>query len=240
MKRYFGLILLILALVLFSLCLQRINDPVIPVSSVMTPEKRIPGAVVLDAGHGGEDGGAVAKDGTQEKDVNLVIAKDVAAFFRLFGVPYVMTRDGDHDLADKELDTIRERKRSDILARYALVNETPGSVLLSIHQNMYEVEKYWGAQVFYAPDDADSLRLATLLRASVTRGTQPENGREVKPSNDGIYLLYRAKRPSVMVECGFLSNERELSLLKSPNYDSALAYFICRGVLDYYSLRENV
>ena len=178
MKRYFGLILLVFALVLVSLCLQRINDPAIPVASVSASEKHISGVVVLDAGHGGEDGGAVAKDGTQEKDLNIIITKDVAAYFGLFGVPYVMTRDADYDLADKELDTIRERKRSDIRARYALVNETPGSVLLSIHQNMYEVEKYWGAQVFYAPNDEESLRLATCLRSSVTRGTQPENGRE--------------------------------------------------------------
>ena len=196
--------------------------------------------MILDAGHGGEDGGAVASDGTQEKTINLQIANDVSDFFILFGVPFVQTRDRDTDLADRTLQTVRDRKRSDILARYDMVNAADNGLLLSIHQNMFDVEKYSGAQIFYAANDERSLRLATILRAAIKTNLQPENSREVKPSGDSIFLLYRAKRPSVLVECGFLSNQNELALLKTPGYDAALGYYITKGMLQYFYQQGNV
>ena len=217
----------------------RVSSPAIPVGQA--PARRTIGhTVILDAGHGGEDGGAVAFDGTEEKTVNLRIANDVSDFFVLFGVPFVQTRDRDTDLADHTLQTIRERKRSDILARYEMVNSAKNGLLLSIHQNMFEIEKYSGAQIFYSANDEQSLRLATILRKVIISHLQPENSREVKPSGDSIFLLYRAKRPSVLVECGFLSNRKELELLKMPGYDAAFGYYITKGMLQYFYQQGNV
>lgn len=194
--------------------------------------------IVLDAGHGGEDGGAVAEDKTQEKDLNLVIANDIALFFRLFGIPFVQTRSTDISVCDDGLLTLRERKRSDILNRYRLVNSFERSILLSVHQNMFSEKKYYGTQVFYSDNDDTSKILANEIRKSVIGALQPENKREIKPSGNSIYLLYKAKTTSVLVECGFLSNTEELGKLKTENYDASMAYYISRGLLNYLNLQE--
>ena len=204
-------------------------------SLVSVPEKQKSSGVliVLDAGHGGEDGGALAPDGTAEKDLNLRIAKDTAAFFDLFGIPYVMTRTGDVSVCDEGLSTIRERKRSDINNRYALVNSGENNVLLSIHQNTFGQSRFSGAQVFFAGHVEQSRIFAACLRESIVPALQPQNTREIKPSGDSVFLLYKAKRPSVLVECGFLSNERELALLETPSYQKSMAFRIAVGTLRY-------
>lgn len=189
--------------------------------------------VVLDAGHGGEDGGAVAPDGTTEKTLNLQISGGIADYFELFGIPYVQVRTEDVSVCDPGLKTVRERKRSDIMNRYSLINSTQNAILLSIHQNMYTQAKYNGMQVFYAEDIPSSKKLAEQIQKAVCTAMQPENKRTVKPSTDSIYLLYRAKTTSVMVECGFLSNEKELAQLKSSDYQAKIGYFILKGLLNY-------
>ncbi|MCH5197912.1 MAG: N-acetylmuramoyl-L-alanine amidase [Oscillospiraceae bacterium] len=189
--------------------------------------------IILDAGHGGEDGGAVAADGTVEKDLNLMITKDVAAYFELFGIPYIPVRTEDISVCDEGLGTIRERKSSDILNRFALVNSIKNSILLSIHQNFYSDAKYSGTQVFYSDNNDSSKLLAGEIRKSVVEALAPDNTRKIKPSDSSIYLLYKAQTTSVLVECGFISNSSELEKLKSPVYDSQLAYFIFKGLLNY-------
>ena len=194
--------------------------------------------VILDAGHGGEDGGAVGEDGTTEKDLNLSISNGIAAFFELFGVNYIPVRTVDRSVCDDGLLTIRERKRSDILNRYALINQTPGSILLSIPPNYLTQPQYFGTQIFYAENASGSKDLAECIRTAVLGALQPENGRICKPSDDHIYLLYRAKTTSVMVECGFLSNKNELERLKTTEYQSQLGYFIFKGMLRYLNDRR--
>lgn len=191
--------------------------------------------VILDAGHGGEDGGAVAPDGTMEKELNLAISNTIAAYFELFGIPYIPVRTTDVSVCDEGLTSIKERKRSDILNRYALINNTPDSILLSIHQNMFSEPQYSGTQVFYAGAEPNSELLASIIRESVLTALQPDNTRAIKPSTDSIYLLYHAKTASVLVECGFLSNENELQKLKNEAYESQLSYFIFRAMLRYLS-----
>ena len=189
--------------------------------------------VILDAGHGGEDGGAVAADGTLEKDVNLSVSNGVAAVFELFGVKYIPVRTEDVSVCDEGLSTVRERKRSDILNRFALMTDTPNAIFVSIHQNMYQDSRYWGAQVFYSANHSGSARLAGALRDSILTSLQPDNTREIKPSTDSIYLLYHADIPAVMVECGFLSNPQELSKLQDPVYRAQMSYCVYKGVLHY-------
>lgn len=194
----------------------------------------IDATVILDAGHGGEDGGAVALDGTLEKDLNLRFTKCISSFLELFGVTYQTTRTTDISVGDTSLDSIRERKRSDILTRFRLVNKTPNSVLLSIHQNLFVQSKYSGTQVFYAKYPPESENLARSIQTSVSSMLQPENDREIKVSDNNIYLLYHAQRPSVLVECGFLSNPEELTKLKSPEYQAELSYAIVKGFINYF------
>lgn len=189
--------------------------------------------IILDAGHGGEDGGAVASDGTNEKDINLAITKDISALFEVFAINYVAVRTEDVSVGDNDLPTLRERKRSDIKNREELVNSTPEAVFLSIHQNMYDAAKYRGTQVFYGAQNPNSEILAQEIQDAVKNRLQPDNTRRIKPSGDNIYLLYNAKAPSVMVECGFLSNPEELALLKDDNYRKQISYSIFCGLQSY-------
>lgn len=190
---------------------------------------------ILDAGHGGEDGGAVAPDGTPEKEINLRIEQTLAAMFVLYGLPFVETRTADTAIGDNTLPTVGERKRSDILTRYRIVNQTPGGILISIHQNQFRQPQYSGTQVFFSSAFDEAEELAESIRQSVARSLQPENQRQIKPSGSSIFLLYKAQRPSVLVECGFLSNPEELQKLKTQQYDTELCYAILRSVLEYYN-----
>lgn len=203
-------------------------------SAVHTAAFSAPVTVILDAGHGGEDGGAVAKDGTNEKDLNFQIAGNIASFFDWFGIPYRTVREGDCLIGDNTLSTVRERKVSDIHRRMDMINETADAILLSIHQNMFPVEKYNGTQVFYAAGAEGSKELADCIQNAVKASLQPENERMTKPTEGTVYLLDQATKTSVMVECGFLSNPEELDNLKDPVYQSEISYYITKGLCDYF------
>lgn len=189
--------------------------------------------VVLDAGHGGEDGGAVASDGTIEKNINLNITENIALLFDLFGINYISVRTEDISVCDDGLNTVRKRKVSDLLNREALVNSTDNAILLSIHQNFFTQAEYSGTQVFYSANRDESAELAQKIQEKVRNCLQPENTREIKKSGDNIYLLYNAKQIAVMVECGFLSNKAELEKLKNPVYNAQISYCIVTGLIEF-------
>lgn len=188
---------------------------------------------ILDAGHGGEDGGAVAFDGTLEKDLNLMFCNNLSLYFDIFGIDYMLIRDGDYSVGDTSLPTIRKRKASDIYKRYETINSFDNSILLSIHQNMFSAEKYSGTQVFYDGKFDESEELSKILQFSVKEKIQPENNRKIKKTDKSIYLLYEAKRPSVMVECGFMSNLTELEKLRNSEYQSQFSYVITKGLIQF-------
>lgn len=187
--------------------------------------------VVVDAGHGGEDGGATGNVKQQEKDINLAIAKDMQQILTASGYRVVMTRTSDAALSDP-LNTIRERKTSDIHNRLKLIEAQGDCVFISIHQNHFEQEKYHGTQVFYSKNDPESKELAEAIRGRVVSLLQNDNEREVKPATSSIYLLWHAKVPAVLVECGFLSNRAEAEKLCSGSYQQQIAFAICCGLLD--------
>lgn len=199
------------------------------VAASVSPTK----TVVIDAGHGGVDSGAVSSDGIMEKNINLDIALKLNDILTSYGIKTVMIRQTDTDISDAGCESVREKKISDIHNRFDIVNETANSILVSIHQNYYEEPKYSGAQVFYSPNDDESRLLAEQIQQSVVNNLQKENMRRVKASGDSIYLLYRAQRPSVMVECGFLSNPEEAQKLNDEEYRRQLALFIADGILNY-------
>ena len=189
--------------------------------------------IVLDAGHGGEDGGAVGVNGVEEKALNLAIALHVQEELQHAGYPVVMVRDTDTAVGDTTLATIAERKRSDIQYRAQLVNETENCILVSIHQNFFEQSQYSGAQMFYSPNNTRSAALAEAIRQSVVEQLQPENTRENKQAESGIYLLNHVDVPAVIVECGFISNPEEAELLCDSAHQQKLAAAIADGVLSF-------
>ena len=177
--------------------------------------------VVLDPGHGGEDGGAVSPGGVGESNLNLAISLRTRELLRFLGISVVMTRETERSLHSPEAGSISEKKVSDLKNRVAFVSQIPNPVLVSIHQNMFSQSKYCGAQVFYSKT-AGSKALAEALQARISTCLDPANHRQAKPS-EKVYLLEQISCPGVLVECGFLSNPREEALLQTEAYQKKLA-----------------
>lgn len=190
------------------------------------------GVVLIDPGHGGFDGGAVAEDGTTEKHLNLAIAQCLRDMLYISGVSVEMTRQTDIGLEDSCADSIREKKSSDMQQRLSMYEEA--DLVISIHQNHFTIPKYSGTQVFYSPNHPDSVTLAETIRQSIIKYIQPQNTRELKQATDGIYLLYHTDTPTVLVECGFLSNPEEREKLKMPAYQQQMAFSILAGFWNYH------
>lgn len=191
-------------------------------------------AVIIDAGHGGVDGGAVGVDGVVEKGINLAISLKLKALFTASGYQVIMTREDDRSIHDEGSDTIRQKKKTDIHNRFKMIEDHPEALFLSIHQNKFGQSQYSGTQVFYSANNEISKQLAQSIQESVKTLLQPQNDRAVKPAGDNLYLLYHAKSPAVLVECGFLSNPTEAKLLQSDAYQSKMAFTVYCGVLGLY------
>lgn len=217
------------ALVFF---LSSIFGAVHAVSSAAAKAEARP-TIILDAGHGGEDGGAVGVNGVEEKTVNLAVALHVQEALQSAGYPVVMIRDTDTAVGDTTLSTLSERKRSDIQYRTQLVNETENCILVSIHQNFFEQSQYSGAQMFYSPNNTRSADLAEAIRQAVVAQIQPENTRENKQAESGIYILNHVNVPAVIVECGFISNPEEAELLCDSAYQQKMAGAVADGILSF-------
>ena len=191
--------------------------------------------IVIDAGHGGEDGGASSSSGILEKDINLSISMKVKSLLDVMGFKTVCVRNDDRLIYDSSCKTMREKKVSDIHKRLDIMNAHPGCIFLSIHQNHFTQSKYTGAQVFYSKNTPESAILAEYIQKSLKKNLQPENTRKIKPSGTEIYLLYHAKETAVMVECGFLSNGGEAELLNENEYQTKTALAIVSGLTEYLS-----
>lgn len=191
------------------------------------------GTIVLDAGHGGEDGGAVGINGSMEKDINLAIALELEKYLKQNNFEVIMIRDTDTSVGDQSLDTVAGRKRSDTKSRLRTVQETGECILISIHQNHFSESKYSGAQVFYSGNREESALLAEAIRQNIVGSLQPGNTRENKEAEKNIYLLYNCPVPAVLVECGFLSNLEEAEKLGTESYQKDMAAAIYNGLVDY-------
>lgn len=188
--------------------------------------------LVIDAGHGGEDGGAVAADGTLESEINLDIALRLKALADFWGIDAVMTRTEDNIDYPEDAQTLSAKKKSDQNARVSLIHDTPGAVLLSIHQNNYPASAPWGIQVFYGKQEG-SEAFASLIQQNMTSQLCPNNRRLEEAIDDTIYLMRRSECPSVLVECGFLSNPSDLANLQSESYRLKLATVMLSSYLQY-------
>lgn len=187
--------------------------------------------VVIDPGHGGQDGGAVAADGTAESEINLAVSLRLEGILRFAGVPTEMTRREDVMVCDSGLSTMRQRKVSDIHNRVELVNGIPGAVLLSIHQNSLPSSPVThGAQTFWNRQEGAEA-LARTLQAGLNPVVNTHRAKEPKPIPDSIYLMNHVDAPAVLVECGFLSNREEAARLQQEDYQKTLATVIAAGYL---------
>ncbi|MBQ9745886.1 MAG: N-acetylmuramoyl-L-alanine amidase [Clostridia bacterium] len=186
--------------------------------------------VIIDAGHGGRDGGASAEDGVLEKDLNLAVALRLRALLSTLDVNVVMTRETDVMLADENS---AHKKRDDLNARLAMAGKYENCIFVSIHMNKFPVEKYSGLQVYYSKNNEESRVLAETIQARASEFLQKGNARTVKAADSSIYILHHIEVPAVLVECGFLSNPEEAALLQTEAYQNKLAAVIFAAVAEH-------
>lgn len=203
--------------------------------SVQTMESvRFPGeTVVIDAGHGGEDGGAVSLSGVAESKINLEIALKLDQIFGFYGINTVMLRTADVSLHDEGASTLREKKVSDLHNRAARIRELENATLISLHQNTYAGgSKYHGAQVFYANEEL-SLPLAKHIQETLRLALDPANKRVATEIPENVYLMNHVSCRAILVECGFLSNPEEERLLREDGYQTKLAAALAGAYLSF-------
>ncbi len=221
----------VLPLALLVVCGALLWPKTMKPASITLPEG--PPVLVIDAGHGGEDGGAVSVSGKVESAINLSVARRLDALMGFVGVPPILLRDADISLHDADATTVTEKKKSDLQNRVARVNATDNAVLISIHQNTYTDSGNHGAQVFYA-DEASSLILAQTAQEALRLALDPENTRKPARISDSVYLMRHVTRPAILAECGFLSNPTEDQLLGTDAYQIKISMALAAAYWDVY------
>ena len=229
--------LILVAGIIFGLSLlgfmihMKNDDGVLDVSYDVCKER----IVVIDAGHGGEDGGACA-NGVVEKDINLAVSTMLKCFFDVSGFGAVMTRSDDRLLYKSGEEN--NKKRFDLLNRVAFADEYDDAVFISIHQNKFEIPKYKGLQVYYSANNPNSSVIARLIQDNTVKYIDNSNKREVKEADYRIRVLDMLEKPAVLVECGFLSNPDEALLLTDAQYQKKLAFVMYLSLIEYLNNTE--
>ena len=189
--------------------------------------------VIVDAGHGAPDGGAVAENGTQEKDLNLSVAQLLQQYLEASGVRVIVTRADDNGIYSKE-GTIRQKKQSDLKNREMMMEESDADLFVSIHMNRFPDGSQSGPQVFYSKNHTESKTAASCVQTALNEAVQPQKKRMEKQADANIYLLKQAKIPAILAECGFLSNRKELLNLETESYREKIARAIFVGIVRYF------
>lgn len=234
----FLLISILSAIVIFGIgvTFERLIEKRLEEESLPTSIRADAISVVIDAGHGGEDAGAVATDGTLEKDLNLEISNLVKALCILNGINVKMTRENDILLYDYYGDLENytgQKKVYDLKNRLKIAEEHPNALYVGIHMNKFSQTKYKGTQIYYSKNNEDSQPVASDLSKKIKDYLQPNNNRQIKGADSSIYILNNIKNPAILVECGFLSNDEELQNLKSEEYRASLALIIFSSICQY-------
>ena len=190
--------------------------------------------IIVDAGHGAPDGGAVGISGTVEKDINLAIAMKLSEVLEGKGFTVIMTRTGDNGIYDRESDTIREMKRSDMNARLSIMKNSGADLFVSIHMNSFTQKSANGLHVFYASNHPEVKTLAEEIQSGISEVTAAAT-HAVKTADERLFLMKKPPVPAVLVECGFLSNPQEEERLKDEDYQSRLAWAIADAIEKYYN-----
>ena len=203
-----------------------------PIRTVSAYAPEVSPAVIIDAGHGGTDAGAIGVKGTLEKDLNLVIAEALAARFRDAGIPVLMTRTEDALVLYEGEDIKGQRKSRDLYNRAAFAEKYPNATFISIHMNAFPVEKYRGLQVYYNKNSAESARLAQSITAKVKAELDPVYTRVPNFRGEELYLLSHITGRAVLIECGFLSNAEEEAKLLEKDYQNKLSFCIFCAIME--------
>ena len=186
---------------------------------------------VVDAGHGGEDGGAVSFSGQTESEMNLAVSRRLDLLLGFYGVDVIMTRTEDISLHDPSADTIRQKKTSDLKNRVKLINALEDPTLISIHQNSFPQKSSHGLQVFYGQEERSKI-LADRIQRIVAEHLDAGNHRQAMKIPDTVYLMKNISCRAILVECGFLSNPTEDRLLQESAYQTKIAMSIAAGCLN--------
>lgn len=194
--------------------------------------------IILDAGHGEPDGGAVGSRGTLEKDLNLKITMFLQEYLEQNGVEVILTRTTDAGIYDAKSRTIREKKRTDLYNREKIMNQSSADLFVSIHMNKFQDSKYSGPQVFYSANMSASKTVAESVQKELIAVLNPASDRAIKRAGKDIYLLNKAKIPAILIECGFLSNKEEEERLTSEAYQKKVAWAVYCGLVRYFDPKE--
>ncbi len=237
LPHFFLFVLTFLVLLSILITLGRFLSPhTKTVVEEVTPKSALP-TVILDAGHGGEDGGTVGINGIYEKDLNLKITLLLDEWLRAEGISTVLTRTEDILLYDKNSDHFGKKKVQDLAARRKIAEQYDNVILVSIHMNAFPDGRYSGLQVYYSPNNPSSQSLALKIQTLTHELLQPENTRKIKSAGENIYLLDRIFCPAVLIECGFLSNAQECAKLSEEAYQKKLAFCLYQSIVNY--LKED-
>ena len=191
--------------------------------------------LVIDAGHGGIDSGAIAADGTKESDINLAIALKLRALAEFCGLDNVMVRKDDSTMSD----TPDYSEHRDLERRAEIVNNSGDCVYISVHQNCYPTGQPSGSLVIYS-DKKGSENLGKITHSNLITNLNPDNRRIAEPAYDKYYILSHVDCPAILVECGFMSNFSEIESLKSPSYQSSIAVVLMASFLQYTQNLEYI
>ena len=230
MKRWNYYLFCAATMALMILCAWRRSRAVSVISETLPFERTH--CIVIDPGHGGEDGGATSCTGRLESEYNLAISRRLDDLLHLLGYRTRMTRTSDVSIYSTG-DTIAQKKVSDLKERVRIVNETGNALLVSIHQNQFSDSRYSGAQVFYARTEG-SKELGQQMQTKLVEALNPGSNRKSKPIS-GVYLMEKINCTGVLVECGFLSNPREESRLRDSEYQKQLCCVIAAAICQYLS-----
>ena len=203
------------------------------VTPASTPSFPTLKSVILDPGHGGEDGGACTYGGAPEKDLNLQIAKDLNDMLLLFGYQVRMTRKDDQLLYDKQSDFHGQKKSQDLANRLKIAKQDPDAIFVSIHMNAFPETQYRGLQVYYARNAKNGEKLAQIIQNNAKTWLMPQNNRKPKAAGHNIYLLERMENTGILIECGFLSNPEERDKLNTAAYRKQLSGTILASLLEF-------
>ena len=189
--------------------------------------------IIVDAGHGGEDGGAVSSNGVSEAQINLSIALKLQNLLEQSGATVVLTRSDDNAIYDIDSKTLRQKKNSDLKNRVKIGKTSSADIFVSIHLNKIEQSQYYGWQTFFKDGNEQGKKLATCIQENLNEAIQKENKRTpLKISN--IYIIKNVEIPTTIVECGFLSNPEEEKQLQTDEYQNKLVWGIYNGIMDYF------
>lgn len=195
--------------------------------------------IIVDPGHGGFDGGAIGYNNIIEKDVNLSISLKLKEMLDFLGYEVITTRDGDYSIEDDCTKSMSERKTSDMNNRFKLTEKYENPIFISIHQNKFPQSSCSGAQIFYGRCNNSSKKLANILQKNIKNDINQSNNREIKKGDKNLFLLYNCKCPTILIECGFLSNIKESALLQDPEYQTKLCFVITKSILEFTDRGES-